>query len=338
VKRVTVIAEAGVNHNGDLKTAEALVRAAAEAGADYVKFQMFKASSLSTIGAPQAEYQVQNIGNESSQSEMLKELELDENQHLHLKDYAEEIGIGFLSSPFDLESLAKLQKMGLDYMKIPSGEITNRPLLEAIAKRDTSIILSTGMCTMEEISDALEVLYDGGVQKSQVTVLHCNTEYPTPLADVNLRAMDSIRERFGCSVGYSDHTLGELVPIIATVRGAEMIEKHLTLDKEMSGPDHAASMEPLEFKLMVDAIRKVPEVLGESSKKPSASEKRNIPIARKSIYYSKNLPLGHQLNSEDFIMLRPGDGLSPMSYREFLGKTLMKDVREGEALSKEHVE
>lgn len=338
MNRTIVIAEAGVNHNGDMELAERLVVEAAKAGADYVKFQMFKAAKLSSSAAPQAEYQIRNIGKETSQSEMLKALELDYDKHIHLKEYAAEIGIGFLSSPFDLESLESLQNMGLDYTKIPSGEITNRPLLEAVAQGKSPVILSTGMCDMEDIADALDVLEKGGLSKGDITLLHCNTEYPTPLEDVHLRAMGTIEKRFGCAVGYSDHSLGLLVPIAATALGARIIEKHITLDKNMSGPDHAASMEPKEFKEMVEAIRQVEVALGTSEKRPSGSEMKNIPIARKSIHFSKDLAAGHQLTSEDLVMLRPGDGLSPMSYPEFIGQTIVRDVKKGELMRKEHVE
>jgi N-acetylneuraminate synthase len=336
MSHTVIIAEAGVNHNGDMLLAERLVQAAVAAGADYVKFQMFTAGKLSSPDAPQAEYQIKNLGEESSQSAMLAKLELDLAAHRHLQNVATAQGIGFLSSPFDLDSLSMLRSLDLDYIKVPSGEIINLPMLEAIGRCSEKIILSTGMCDIQEIHQAVEVLTDLGVTKERLTLLHCNTEYPTPYEDVNLRAMDTIAEAFGCGVGYSDHTLGSTVPLAAVARGAVMIEKHLTLDRNMAGPDHAASMEPAAFKDMVEAIRDLECALGSFEKRPSPSESKNMAIARKSIHYTANLSAGHVLQKADMAMLRPGDGISPMRYREFIGKELKEDVQSGTALSETH--
>jgi len=324
---VTIIAEAGINHNGDIELAKKLIDVAAEAGADYVKFQTFKASKLVSAKAIKADYQKLNMGeNDDSQINMLRRLELDEVTHQVLIKHAKLKKINFLSTPFDFESVEMLTKLGLAIFKVPSGEITNYPLIKKIGQQNKPVILSTGMSTLGEIERALEVLLNTGLQREQITILHCNTEYPTPLEDVNLRAMKTIANAFKINVGYSDHTLGVEIPIAAAALGATVIEKHFTLDRNMKGPDHLASLEPEELKRMVNSIRKISLALGDGIKAPSSSEKKNIPIARKSIHLVSDLKKGHLLKEEDLIMKRPGDGLSPMLINEVLNTKLTKDL------------
>ncbi len=319
-----IIAEAGVNHNGDLQMAQQLIDAAAAAGADYVKFQTFRAENLVSPDARKAEYQSKNTGDgDDSQFNMLKKLELSAEDHEVLIAHCKEKGIRFFSTAFDLESLAFLDRLGMDCYKIPSGELTNYPYLCAVAALQKPVILSTGMATLEEIREAVEVLTAKGLQKDQLTILHCNTEYPTPMEDVNLKAMQGIADAMGVAVGYSDHTLGIEVPIAAVALGATVIEKHFTLNRNLPGPDHKASLEPDELKAMVTAIRNIEKAMsGSGLKAPSKSESRNMVIARKSLHLSRALPAGYVLTAADLQPLRPGNGISPMRWNEVLGKQL----------------
>jgi N-acetylneuraminate synthase/N,N'-diacetyllegionaminate synthase len=335
MKKVIIIGEAGVNHNGDMKIAKKLIDVAVNAGVDYVKFQTFKANSLVTKSAKKADYQNANLNDgDQFQFDMLKNLELSNNDHLELIDYCKIKNIKFFSTAFDVEGVTYLEKLGLDFTKIPSGEITNFPYLKAVALCGNPIIMSTGMCTQEEIKEALEVLFRFGVNKKNITILHCNTEYPTPMKDVNLKAMLSIKDHFGVNIGYSDHTLGIEVPIAAVALGATIIEKHFTLDRNLKGPDHAASLEPEELKNMVIAIRNTELALsGNGEKKPSDSEVKNISIARKSIHLNKKMKKGETIMQDDIIALRPGDGISPMQWENIIGKVLNKDKNEFEKIS-----
>jgi N,N'-diacetyllegionaminate synthase len=327
-KHVLIIAEAGVNHNGDYETAKKLIEIAVDAGADYVKFQTFKADKLVTSNAKKADYQIINIQDEdASQYNMLKKLEMPEQWHYDLKAYAASKSIGFLSTGFDEESIDFLDHIGMDLFKIPSGEITNKPYLEHIARKGKHVILSTGMADLEEIRAAIEVMQNCGLAKQDITILHCNTEYPTPMEDVNLGAMNTIREELEVKVGYSDHTPGIEVPIAAVALGASVIEKHFTLDKNMPGPDHLASLEPVELKKMVTAIRNIEKAIsGNAKKEPSNSEVKNKSIIRKSLHYKTDLKAGHIIEPEDLIALRPGSGISPMNIGDITGKELEFDV------------
>ncbi|MGY4383095.1 N,N'-diacetyllegionaminate synthase [Pedobacter sp. UYP24] len=329
-----IIAEAGVNHNGDLNNAFKLVDAAVAAGADYVKFQTFKADKLVSVNAKKAEYQIENTHNNSeSQLEMLKKLQLSESDHEKLIIYCNEKDIQFFSTAFDLISLQYLSTIGLDMVKIPSGELTNLPYLRLAAKLFAKVILSTGMATLEEISSALNVFLDAGIAKEHITILHCNTEYPTPMHDVNLKAMLTISEEFGTAIGYSDHTLGIEVPIAAVALGATIIEKHYTLDRNLPGPDHVASLEPSELKAMVSAIRNIETaLLGSGIKEPSTSEIKNIAIARKSIHLNNDKVQGDTISEHDLEMLRPGDGISPMEVDRIIGKRINKPLAAGHKL------
>lgn len=332
-KKVIIIAEAGVNHNGDLDTAKKLIDAAVLAGVDYVKFQTFKAEKLVTKSAKRAEYQDKNTKDGDSQFEMLKKLELSAENHYLLMDYCNKKGIKFLSTGFDLESLEFLHQIGIKLAKIPSGEITNYPYLKKMAQLFSEVILSTGMATIQEIKEAIKVLTKNGVSAEKIVILHCNTEYPTPMEDVNLKAMLHIKEEFGVSVGYSDHTLGIEVPIAAVALGATVIEKHFTLDKNLPGPDHKASLEPNELKAMVDAIRNIEKALGSSGiKEPSKSELKNKEIARKSIVAGKNIPKGAVFSEENLAVKRPGTGISPMRWEEIIGQKAIRDFAEDELI------
>ena len=326
-----IIGEAGVNHNGNYDIAKKLILAGAEAGVDYVKFQTFKANKLVTKVAEKAEYQKRNtLDQNTSQYEMLKKLEMPQKWHYDLIKYAESLGVKFLSTGFDEESINFLDSLNIDLFKIPSGEITNKPFLEHIAKKKKNIIISTGMSNLEEVRAAINVLYNNGIQKKLITILHCNTEYPTPMIDVNLKAMIALRTEFDVNIGYSDHTIGIEVPIAAVVLGANVIEKHFTLDKNMEGPDHKASLEPLELKQMVNSIRNIEKALaGTGIKEPSNSEIKNIQIARKSIHTNKELKKGHVLQKDDLIMLRPGDGISPMDIDLYLSKQIKSNLPAG---------
>lgn len=331
-RRTLIIAEGGVNHNGDMSTAKRLVDVAAEAGADIVKFQTFKSEKLVAKDAPKAAYQLENTSREESQLDMLRRLELSYEDHLELIRHCGERGIRFLSTPFDEDSIRLLHGLGIGTGKIPSGEITNKPYLEAMSTHFPELIMSTGMSTIEEIDEALKVLLDGGVRKEDVVLLHCNTEYPTPFEDVNLSAMRSLSERFGVRVGYSDHTLGIEVPIAAVALGASVIEKHFTLDRNMEGPDHKASLDPTELGEMVKAIRNIENALGDGFKKPTPSESKNKAIARKSIVLARDVKHGESLSRADLEMKRPGDGISPMRVDEVAGRTAARDLKAGQRL------
>lgn len=328
-----VIAEAGVNHNGSLELAFELIDAASDAGADVVKFQTFKAEKLVTQYASKADYQLETTGSKETQFEMIKKLELSYDMHLKLISRCKEKGIRFSSTGFDSSSVDVLIELGVDFLKVPSGEITNLPYLRYVGTKGLPIILSTGMCTMQEIVIALEILEKAGARKHDITVLHCNTEYPTPMEDVNLRAMLSMENELGVKVGYSDHTLGIEVPIAAVVLGATVIEKHFTLDRTMEGPDHAASLEPDELKQMVYSIRNIEKAMGEVSKKPSKSEEVNIGVVRKSIVASKNIKAGEKFTEENLAVKRPGTGISPLKWDEILGLESKKDFQADELIS-----
>jgi N,N'-diacetyllegionaminate synthase len=338
-KKVIIIAEAGVNHNGSIELARKLIEVAAEAGADYVKFQTFKADKLVSRDAKKAEYQQANAPDQgSSQYEMLKKLELSEEDHRELFAYARSKRISFLSTGFDEDSVDFLCDLGIDVLKIPSGEITNLPYLLKIASKRLPIVLSTGMSTLDEIADALSVLEKNGVQKENVTVLHCNTEYPTPFEDVNIKAMDHIRKSFDVAVGYSDHTAGIEVSIAAVALGATIIEKHFTLDRAMDGPDHKASLEPHELAAMVKAIRNIEKSLrGDGLKNPSPSEMKNIGIARKSVHLKTAVSRGDILTAEHLVMKRPGDGISPMQLEFVVGKRVNQDLPAEAKLEFQHL-
>jgi N-acetylneuraminate synthase/N,N'-diacetyllegionaminate synthase len=328
MNNVIIIAEAGVNHNGDLLKALELIDCAADAQADYVKFQTFKAEKLVTPIANKAEYQIRNMREEScSQFEMLKKLEISYEWYSLLIRRCEEKGIGFLSTGFDIDSLDFLDIIEIPFYKIPSGEITNKPYLQHVARKGKKIILSTGMANLLEIKAAIDIIENEGLKRDNITVLHCNTEYPTPFEDVNLLAMNQIARTLGVKVGYSDHTLGIEVPIAAVALGACVIEKHFTLDRNLPGPDHAASLEPKELSAMVSSIRNIEKAIsGNGVKVPSESEKKNITIARKSIHINKELKKGTVLQKQDLIALRPGDGISPMDIDKVVGKILKIDV------------
>ena len=325
-----IIAEAGVNHNGSLELAKKLIEKAKEVGADAVKFQTFKAENVISSHAPMAEYQKKNLGKEMSQIEMIKKLELSYDDFKILKEYCDEVGITFLSSPFDVESARFLANLGMEIFKIPSGEITNYPLLKEIGSYGKKVILSTGMADLGEIEDALDVLISSGTKRENITVLHCTSEYPAPYEEVNLRAMLTIKDAFKVRVGYSDHTEGIEIPIAAVALGAEVIEKHFTLDKNLPGPDHKASLEPEEFKRMVTAIRNVERALGTGIKKPSPSELKNRKVVRKSIVAKRRIKKGEIFTEENITTKRPEGGLSPMMWKKVLGKKAPRDFEKDE--------
>lgn len=335
MNKVVIIAEAGVNHNGSLTNAFALVDAAVEAGVDYVKFQTFKADKLVSKSAKKADYQIQNTNNnQDSQLDMLKKLELSHENHEQLIAYCQKRNIKFFSTAFDLESLQYLKSIGLQLVKIPSGEITNLPYLRKASQLFDQVILSTGMCTMAEISSAVEVFTKEGVNIDNIIILHCNTEYPTPMQDVNLKAMLTIANEFGTKIGYSDHTLGIEVPIAAVALGARVIEKHFTLDNTMEGPDHAASLEPHELKSMVDAIRNIElAISGNGEKEPSPSELKNIAIARKSIVAKEDIKIGAIFTDENITVKRPGTGISPMKWDQVIGKKASQDFKKDDIIT-----
>lgn len=329
---VFIIAEAGVNHNGDIALAEKLVDVAVSAGADAVKFQTFKADKVVGKGAQKAEYQKKTTDSAESQYEMIKRLELNEAAHRTLMDVCSKKGIMFLSTPFDLDSVDLLSGMGLNIFKIPSGEITNLPYLRKIGALRKEVIISTGMADLGEIKDALEVLTKAGTPLEKITVLHATTEYPCPMEDVNLRAMQTIKDAFGVRVGYSDHTLGIDAAIAAVAMGASVIEKHFTLDRKMEGPDHKASLEPDELKEMVRAIRNVEKAVGDGIKKPAPSEIKNISIARKSIVAARGVKAGETFTTENITVKRPGGGINPMRWNEILGQVAKKDYNTDELI------
>ncbi len=333
--KVIIIAEAGVNHNGDIELAKKLIDAASEAKADYVKFQTFKADKIVSKDAKKADYQIKNISdNDNSQYSMLKKLEMPDEWHFELIKYAENRNIKFLSTGFDEESVDFLEKLGIDIFKIPSGEITNKPYLQHIARKNKQIIISTGMATLQEIKDTLDVLVEAGTAKNKISILHCNTEYPTPMKDVNLKAMNFIAEELGMTIGYSDHTLGIEVPIAAVALGAKIIEKHFTLDRSLPGPDHLASLEPNELKEMVAAIRNIElAISGNGMKEPSESEKKNIPMGRKSIVAKRAIKKGEIFIADNITVKRPGTGLSPMLWDTVIGNVANRDFFEDELIS-----
>lgn len=327
---VLIIAEAGVNHNGSLSLAKKLADKAKEAGADYVKYQTFNPSNMVSKYAAKAEYQKQTTDSKQSQLDMLEELMLSYDEFVELKEYCGQVGIGFLSTSFDLDSTEFLTKLGCDIWKIPSGEVTNYPYLVDIARKHQPIILSTGMCDEDDITAAIEVLKSNGA--GEISLLHCTTEYPTPFEDVNLKAMCAMRDKFGLEVGYSDHTRGIEVPIAAVAMGAKIIEKHFTLDKNMEGPDHKASLEPDELKRMVDSIRNIEKSLGSGVKQPAESEKKNIAIARKSIVAKSQIKKGEMLTTENITTKRPGNGISPMRWNDVIGTCAIRDFEEDELI------
>lgn len=325
MKKTIIIAEAGVNHNGSLELAYKLINEAKKSGADYVKFQSFKAERLVSKTAEKAEYQKKTTKRGETQYEMIKKLELSLENHLDLIKYCKKKNIKFLSSPFDLDSIDLLNELGLEIFKIPSGEIINLPFLRKIGLLGKKVILSTGMANLDEIQNALNILTEYGTKKENITVLHCNTEYPTPFKDVNLKAMLTIKKTFNVKVGYSDHTKGIEVPIAAVALGAEIIEKHFTLDRNMEGPDHKASLEPSELKQMVESIRNIEKALGHGIKKVTKSEAKNLIIARKSIVAKKNIKKGEKFSEDNLAVKRPGTGMSPMRWYEVIGKIASKN-------------
>ena len=323
--KTLIIAEAGVNHNGDINMAKKLIDIAANAGADLVKFQTFSADRLVTQGAAKADYQLLATNNTESQHGMLRKLELTEAMHHELIAHCESQNIGFFSTGFDVESINLLVGLGQELFKIPSGEITNFPYLRHIGKLDKTVILSTGMSNIDEIEAAINVLEESGTHRSKVTVLHCTTAYPVPMSDVNLRAMQSIQNKFNVAVGYSDHTLGIEIPIAAVALGATIIEKHFTTDRSLPGPDHKASLEPTELKAMIDGIRNIEKALGDGVKRLMPSEITNLPIARKSIVASRPINTGAIFTEHDLTAKRPGTGISPMEWNKLIGSTAKKE-------------
>ena len=330
--KTLIIAEAGVNHNGDLDLAKQLINAAADAGADLVKFQTFNANRQVTRTAKKADYQTQTTSSTESQHAMLRRLELTEEMHHQLIAHCLTQNIGFLSTGFDIESVDLLVSLGQECFKIPSGEITNLPYLRHIGQLGKTVILSTGMATLGEIEAAIEVLEQTGTPRAKVTVLHCTTEYPTPMNEVNLRAMQSIHAAFDVEVGYSDHTEGIEIAIAAVAMGASVIEKHFTLDRTFPGPDHQASLEPAELKAMVTAIRNIEIALGDGIKRLTPSEARNKPVARKSLVASRAISIGEIFTAENLTTKRPGTGISPMRWDEFIGQAAQKDYHEDELI------
>ena len=323
--KVIIIAEAGVNHNGNYDLAVKMIHEAKRAGADYVKFQTAVPELVISTFAPKAEYQKETTGADESQLDMCRAIHLPLTDYVKLAAICKEEGIGFMSTPFDLVSIDVLEELDMDYWKIPSGEITNLPYLRKIASKHRPVIMSTGMCEMQEIADALAVLEARGLTRDQITLLHCNTQYPTPFADVNLAAMHTIAATFGTKVGYSDHTRGIEVPIAAVAMGAKVIEKHFTLDCNMEGPDHKASLEPHQLKAMVDAIRNVEEAIGSAEKHATASETPNKEVARKSIVAARAIAKGEVLTEENITVKRPGNGISPMLWDSVIGTKAKRD-------------
>ncbi len=329
---VFIIAEAGVNHNGSIEIAKNMIDIAVKAGANAVKFQTFKSEKLVTKSAKKAQYQKQSTSNSETQFDMIKKLELDREKHIELINYCKEKNILFLSTPFDIDSIELLLNLGLEIFKIPSGEITNFPYLRAIGRFNKKVILSTGMAKLGEIEEALNVLTTYGTDKNNITILHANTEYPTPMCDVNLMAMVTIGKAFNINYGYSDHTLGIEVPIASVALGARVIEKHFTLDRNLEGPDHKASLEPNELIAMVKAIRNIELALGSSIKQPTSSELKNINIARKSIVANCDIKKGEILSEDNLTTKRPADGISPMRWSEIVGTIAIKDYKEDDLI------
>lgn len=330
MSKVFIIAEAGVNHNGDIDIAKKLVDVAVEAKVDAIKFQTFKAEELVCKNAKKAEYQEKSTGEDESQLHMLRKLELTINMHKTLVNYCNDKGIMFLSTPFDLKSIDLLEELNIKLYKIPSGEITNYPYLKKIANLRKKIIMSTGMSYISEVKDAINVLKENGAQ--DITVLHCNTEYPTPFEDVNLKAMITMKNELNVNIGYSDHTLGIEVPVAAVAMGATVIEKHFTLDNRMEGPDHKASLNPEELKMMVKSIRNIEKALGSYDKKPSQSEKKNLDIVRKSIVANCNIKKGEIFTEKHLTCKRPGNGISPMRWNDIMGRRAVRDFNKDELI------
>jgi N,N'-diacetyllegionaminate synthase len=331
--QVIVIAEAGVNHNGDINIAKQMIDIAYEAGADYIKFQSFHAENIVSQEARMADYQIKNTGKETSQFELLKNLELSHAQHYYLKEYASKVGIRFLSTPFDLESIDLLKNMQVNVGKIPSGEITNLPYIKKMAHSFDEIILSTGMATFTEVKSALNIIRSMGVDNDRITVLHCTTSYPTLFEDVNLKAMVMMGSELGVRVGYSDHTLGVEVPIAAVALGAKLIEKHFTIDRNMEGPDHKASLMPDELKVMVKAIRNIEKALGSGEKTPTSIELSNRAVVRKSVFISRDLNEGEFITLDCLDFKRPGTGISPMEIDNIVGKMCKRNLKKGAMLN-----
>lgn len=327
---VYIIAEAGVNHNGSFELAKKMIEVAKEAGADAIKFQTFQAEKLATVQSKKAAYQEKSIGKAESQLEMLKKLQLSQKEFVELKKHCSDVGIEFLSTPFDFESIDFLYQLGISKWKIPSGEITNLPYLSKVASTNLPIILSTGMATLEEVAEAVDILKKHG--STEIVLLHCTTEYPAPYDEVNLKAMLTMQQEFRLPIGYSDHTMGIEIPMAAVALGAGIIEKHFTLDRSMDGPDHRASLEPGELRQMVKAIRHVEVALGDGIKKPAQSEIKNINIARKSIVASKSISKGELFAEENLTVKRPGDGISPTKWFEVLGEKAIRDFEEDELI------
>jgi len=330
---ITIIAEAGVNHNGNIEIAKQLIDAAVDAKVDYVKFQTFKTENAISKFAPKADYQKQNTGKDESQYEMIKKLELDKNTHIELIEYCKKKNIKFLSTAFDLDSIDTLKELGINLWKIPSGEITNLPYLRKIGQQKQTVIMSTGMANLCEIEDALNVLENAGTLRENITILHCNTEYPTPMKDVNLNAMITIKNAFKTEIGYSDHTLGIEIPTAAATLGATVIEKHFTLDKTMEGPDHKASLEPQELKAMVLAIRNIEKAMGSGIKRTSPSEEKNKAIARKSIVAMRNIKKNDIFDESNITVKRPGNGISPMKWNNVIGRKTNRSFNEDELIN-----
>lgn len=330
MKRTFIIAEAGVNHNGNLELAKQLIDVAAEAGADAVKFQTFRAETLACKNAQKANYQMETTEQGESQFEMLKKLELSYDMHIVLIDYCKKKGIQFMSTPFDVDSIFLLSKLNVSIFKIPSGEITNLPYLETIGKLGKPIILSTGMSNIEEIKAALAILQNEGA--TEISLLHCNTQYPTPMEDVNLQVIPELKKKLNVSVGYSDHTQGIEVSIAAVALGADIIEKHFTLDHNMSGPDHKASLEPIELKCMIKAIRNIETALGTNQKLVTNSEKGNVEVVRKSIVAKCDIKQGELFTTKNLTTKRPGNGISPMKWNEVIGLRATRNYREDEMI------
>ena len=325
--KIKIIAEAGVNHNGSLKNAKKLIDCASKAGADYVKFQTFKASELATRSSPKASYQKLSTKRKESQYDMLKKLELSEKDHLVLKKYCKKKKINFLSSPFSIKSFDFLNKIGLKTIKIPSGEIDNFPFLKHIGKFKKKIILSSGMSSLLEVANAIKILNKEGTSKNKITVLHCSSEYPTPFENVNLKAMNTIKHRLGVKVGYSDHSLGYIVPIAAVAVGAAVIEKHFTLNKKNKGPDHKASLNPAELKEMIKKIRSTEKALGSYIKKPSKGELKNIKVVRKSIFAKMEIKKGDIFSNQNISTKRPAVGISPKNWNKVIGKKSKRNFK-----------
>lgn len=325
---VKIIAEAGVNHNGSLELAKQMVDAAKEAGADYIKFQTFIPKKLVSKFAEKADYQKETTGSGESQLEMLEKLALTQNDFIELNRYCREKQTGFLSTPFEPDSIDFLNSFNMDFWKLPSGEITNLPYLEKIGRTKKPVVMSTGMSSLQEVKDAVEALRKAGTE--EITLLHCNTQYPTPMQDVNLRAMQTLEKELHLPVGYSDHTKGIEIPVAAVAMNAQVIEKHFTLDRSMEGPDHKASLEPEELKAMVQAVRNVEQALGNGRKEPSPSERGNVSIVRKSIVAKCSIKKGDTFTEENLTVKRPGNGISPMRWHEMIGKQAKRDFAEDE--------